>query len=277
VSEGSPLRPAWADGEPPGFTTYSASELSKVRAELARLLQPFEHDPTWRVDDDEPLWGLNERVMAPVLERDLAPAAVTMLCERAVNHNEQNTPYWWFGNKIGAWVAEVQGRFRPDLDGLFTQYWRLAVKWGLDNQFLERRDVDSGPRTLCWQIGWMVSRGGLRGLVPGLAAHLASEDRTERIAAAFLIADAADYILQPHAPVFGGGGGPERRTYEPLPGAYEPLLTPLGEPVSFDQYVCPRGDYRWPVLDLDDPVPPPQECPVHHLLLIFQRAGSGTS
>jgi hypothetical protein len=273
VFEGSPLRPAWADGEPPGFSTYSASELSKARAEQARLLQPFESDPGWRVDDDEPLWRLNERVMAPVLERDLAPAAVTVLCERAVN--QQMVDYWWPGNKIVAWVQEVQGRFRPDLDGLFAQYWRLAVERGLGNQFLGAGD-ESGPRTLCWQIGWTVSRGGLRGLVPGLAAHLAGEDRTERIAAAFLIADAADYILQPHAPLFGGGFGPERPASAPLPGGYAQLLGD-GEPVSFDQYICPQGDYRWPVLGVDDPVPPPQECPVHHIPLVFQRAGSSTS
>jgi hypothetical protein len=41
VFEGSPLRPAWAGGEPPGFTTYLASELSKVRAEVASLLPPL--------------------------------------------------------------------------------------------------------------------------------------------------------------------------------------------------------------------------------------------
>jgi hypothetical protein len=271
VFEGSPLHPAWADGEPPGFTTYSTSERSKVRAELATFLLPLEQDPWWKLEDDEPRWRLNERVMAPVLERGLAPAAVTVLFERA--GSQQMTP-WQLGNKIVGWVQKVQGRLRPDLDGLFAQYWRLAVQRGLGNQFLGALD-ENGPRTLCWQIGWTVSRGGLRGLAPGLVAHLSGEDRTERIAAAFLIADAADYILRPSAPIFGGGGGPERRTYEGLL-AYEGLLGP-GEPVAFDQYVCPWGDYRWPILGVDDPGPPLQECPYHHFPLVFQRAGSGTS
>jgi hypothetical protein len=205
-------------------------------------------------------------VMAPVLERGLAPAAVTMLFEWAAGSEGWN-PGLGLSNMVVPWVQEIQGRFRPDLDGLFAEYWRQAVERGLGNQFLGAGD-ESGPRTFCWQIGWTVSRGGLRELVPGLAAHLTGEDPTERMAAAFLIADAADYVMQPYAPMFGGGFGPERLTYESLPG--------LGEPVPFDQYVCPRGDFRWPILGVDDPIPPPQECPVHHLPLVFQRAGSST-
>src|SRR5262245_45166556 len=38
VSWGSSLRPAWVEGESPGFTTYSASDLLKVRGELSGLL-----------------------------------------------------------------------------------------------------------------------------------------------------------------------------------------------------------------------------------------------
>jgi hypothetical protein len=199
--------------------------------------------------------------MAPVLERGLAPAAITVLFERAGGNI-------LLANDIVGWVHGIQGQFRPDLDGLFAQYWRQAVERGLGDHFLGAGD-ESGPRTVCWEIGWTVSRGGLRGLVPGLAAHLSGKDRTERIAAAFLIADAADYSMQPSAPLFGGGFGPERLVYEPLLG--------LGEPVPFDQWVCPLGDFRWPILGIDDPIAPPHECPVHHLPLVFQRAGSSTS
>jgi hypothetical protein len=263
--EGSPLHPAWADGEPPGFTTYSASDRSTAGAELATLL-PDGGRPThlgdpaswWVFELDEPSWTLDQRVMDPVLGRDLAPAAVTALFERVVAFE---------GNHIVGWVQGIQGRFRPDLDGLFARYWRLAVERGFDHPFVGPLvDDEAGPRPICWQIGWTVSRGGLRGLVPGLAPHLADGYRTERMAAAFLIADAADYVLQVRAPIFGGAYAPERRAYEPLPG--------LEEPVAFDSYVCPRGDYRWPVLGPDDPVAPPQECEVHHLPLVFRRAGA---
>jgi hypothetical protein len=202
--------------------------------------------------------------MAPLLERGLAAAAVTLLFERAGTGNV------FLGNDITAWVQGVQGRFRPDLEGLFTRYWRLAVERGFGDgeRFMEASD-ESGPRQVCWQIGWTVSRCGLQGLVPGLAAHLAGEDPTERTAAAFLIGNAADYILWSSAPLFGGGGPPERR-------AFEPLLGP-SEPIPFDECVCPRGDSRWPILGKDDPTPPPKECDRHHLPLVFRPAGSGIS
>lgn len=45
--------------------------------------------------------------------------------------------------------------------------------------------------------------------------------------------------------------------YEELPGH--------GEPVDATYWVCPRGDYRYPVLEVGEPVPP---CPTHHLALI---------
>jgi hypothetical protein len=266
VSWGSPLRPAWAEGEPPGFTTYSASDLSKVRGELASLLLPLEKyssEDQFELFPISPHWTLNERAMAPVLKQGLAPAAVTLLFERAADQRL----YWMLSNHITGWVQEIQGRFQPDLDGLFTTYWRLAVERGFS--YFLGADDESGPRTSSWQIGWTASRGGLRGLVPGLSAHLRGEDRTERIAAAFMIADAADYVVQPNAPLFGGGFGPDRQVYEPLAG--------YGEPVPFDQYICPRGDYQWVILGVDDPVVPPQECPAHHLRLVFQRAGTGTT
>lgn len=257
--EGSQLRAVWADGDPPGFTAYPASELSNVRAELDRLGLPVDH--VWERGDDDRIWGLDERIMAPLLERSLAPAAVTVLFERAGSRNV------FLGNDILAWVQSVQGRFRPDLEGLFNRYWQLAVERGFDGRspFMGANDED-GPRQLCWQIGWTVSRGGLHGLVPGLATHLTGADPTERVAASFLIGDAADYVLWPSAPLFGGGGGPERAIYTPLPG-YE-------EPVPFDQYVCPEGDYRWSRLGVSDLKPPPKECPVHHIPLVLQRAGT---
>lgn len=257
-SEGTPLRPGWAEGPLPGFTTYSASALAGVRAELARILPSFEQDP--RDFELLPMWTINERIMAPVLEHGLAPAAVTVLFEKASDHKL----YWILGNHIVGWVQEIQGRFRPDLDGLFVTYWRLSVK-----QDFIWTDSENRFRALCWQIGWTASRGGLHGLVPGLVAHLSSADRSKRVAAAFMISDVADYILQPDAPLFGGGFAPDRQAYEPLPG--------YGELVPFDQYICPRGDYRWPILGIDDPVVPPQECPVHHLRLVFQRAGTGAT
>ena len=78
-----------------------------------------------------------------------------------------------------------------------------------------------------------VSRGGLRGLVPGLAAHLIAKNPAERMAAAYLIADAADYVLKPlTALTFGGRVRPERRL---VPGVVVGRLgrdTPEGSTVD---------------------------------------------
>ena len=52
----------------------------------------------------------------------------------------------------------------------------------------------------------------------------------------------------------GPGGG-----FQELPGH--------GEPVDAVYFVCPHGDYRYPVLEVGEYVPP---CPVHHLALVAE-------
>jgi hypothetical protein len=206
----SALHPVWAAEKPPGFTWYSASERASSMAQLAVLSAPLDQLQALAYP-----FTLNAQLMAPVLERDLVPIAVTALFARA-----RNEGFFW-GNNIVGWVEEIQGQFRPDVEGLFREYWRTALaecERSANDQcpgawFLWFPDFEdwSGYRSLGWQIGWTVSRGGLHGLVPALASHLRAADTTERIAAALLIADAADYVLRPDAPIFGGGEGPQRR------------------------------------------------------------------
>jgi TIR domain len=239
--EDSPLRPAWAGGKPLGFTWYSASERASARAELATIAAQLEHAPLQDLADygsgsSRYRFGLKAEVMAPVLERDLAPAAVTALFERARTEG----PGFLDSNSIAGWVESIQGQFRPDIEGLFSTYLHTALaeceRWPDDRRpgawFLWFPDFESwwGYRSMCWQIGWTVSRGGLRDLVPALTARLHAADDTERIAAALLIADAADYVLMSEAPIFGGGYGPEHRVRaggflpeEPV-GALEPAM-----------------------------------------------------
>lgn len=202
--EGSPLHPAWAFGRPPGFTSYTESERAEATAAVEAL------------DLIEGQWGgLSAEGMRVIVERDLAPAAVTVLYEQA---RRRLGAWWQLGNEIVGWLEGVQGRFRPDLEGLFEVYRQQAeelfASYGLGScggpSGFVGVDDDGGPRSFCYQIGWTVSRGGLRGLVPGLAAHLAAEDSAERIAAAYQIADAADYVTQRSAEKFGGGFAPGR-------------------------------------------------------------------
>ena len=65
-----------------------------------------------------------------------------------------------------------------------------------------------GYRPLCRQTAWTVSRGRLRGLVPGRVRRLLDEDETERTIAALFIADAADHAGAGEPAFFGGGHGP---------------------------------------------------------------------
>jgi hypothetical protein len=202
----------WFSTKPPGFTTASASELASARDLLLGLGFGTLGDDEW------PPWEAVASVqaaLAAALERGLAAAAVTVLSDMVRKWR------WPLGNEIVQWVQRNQAQFRPDLEGLFAAYQRQA-----EELFVEYRgeaddgrmpgwffeiDDEGGPRSMCYQIAWTVSRGGLRGLVSGLAAHLTANNWAERMAAAILIADAADYVIQPYAPFFGGGAPPKRR------------------------------------------------------------------
>ena len=43
---------------------------------------------------------------------------------------------------------------------------------------------------------------------------------------------------------------------------------------GINRYVCPLGDYSWPVLDVDDPTPQPAACPNDGTPLVFRAAGN---
>ena len=140
------------------------------------------------------------------LDEEVAPAAVTGWFEQAVDADADVG----LGNYAVGWVDLYEGVFRPDLDGLFAQYRRaaLAETRPPGTWFLGGPGPDGwhGFRVICLQIGWTVSRGGLRGLVPGLARPLADADETERAIAALLIADAAAFAHGAAPPIFSGGG-----------------------------------------------------------------------
>jgi hypothetical protein len=201
------LYPSWAEGEPPGFAVYSAPRMAAARAALSRL-------DLWRVLP-EPFSSLYHGEQSDESTRlqvhpELVPAAVSVLFQEALATG-RGIGAWC--NEIVEWVETMQGVFRPHLEGLFATYARQAASFFArtpDPVGFALWDDEGGPRSFCYQIGWTVSRGGLRGLVPGLAAHLASANREERMAAAYLIADAAAYVLRWDAPVFGGGSGPGR-------------------------------------------------------------------
>jgi len=218
---GTPLHPEWARGRPVGFTSYPAAEAVEARAALARL------DLSRLFKSSSFFNDLTEKVEALSVPTGLVPAAVSMLFEEAITPDEfGDPPGIAIGNSIVTWVEAMQGRFSPELEGLFAVYAYLARRLFTEYRNRAARSSPTGaeslfrfvgwddeatPRWLCYQIGWTVSRGGLNDLVSGLGARLTSGDREERMAAAYLIADAADYILQPDAPLFGGGRAPARR------------------------------------------------------------------
>jgi hypothetical protein len=226
ASTASPLSPPWAQGAPLGFTMCSSAELAEARLVLQK--HGLGGDTYYRVEltDSAEFTGLNEQIMTRVIDQGLLSAAITVLFEWIRNQSG-----WFIGNNITGWIARhAQGFFRPDLSGLFNEYRRLAVEtlaWSdqAPSNWSELSGAEGGPRAVCWQIGWTLSRGGLPGLVPGLAGHLTADDEMEQMVAAWLIADAADYVLQPYAAQFGGGSGPE-----PLTWNHE-LLGPISIPL----------------------------------------------
>jgi esterase/lipase superfamily enzyme len=210
----SSLDPPMARGDGVRFITPSPAARRRASREVPKLYVESSRMVVRDEPDDWYSLTLSERVMTPAMEGGLAPAVITALFRRAARAWDSD-----LGNHIVGWVQRHQANFRPDLEGLFREYWRLSVREvaqysSSDNQtvgFLAGWGDESFYRWLCWQIAWTASRGGLRGLATGLAAHFRSSKPTERRAAALLIADAADYIAQPNGPTFGGGFGPTRR------------------------------------------------------------------
>ena len=204
----------WMGVEPPGFIDLSPGERADVEAALA-----VRDRRTW------------ERLRELLDPREQA-VAVTLLFEEVLRGGSRGT--WtplYVANSIVEDVHALQGRFRPDLAGLSLLYQRVAKElfgayrsgvplydppplYGAEPglfRFVEIREEGVSPRTFCYQLGWTVSRGGLQGLVPRLATQLASDDRDERMAAAYLIADAAGYLTHPYPAVFGGSSNAPRR------------------------------------------------------------------
>ncbi len=204
--EGTRLAPAWAAGMTVGFTHLSDSETERAREKLAglRLLDPDGF--------------LRPEALAAVRREALEPVAVTVLFERSVVGEVVGVV---LGNELVQWVGTFQREFRPDALGLCREYVRQA------REAREARQ-DSRGRSLRWQIGWAVSRGGLRGLVSELAGALAATDPSDRIDAGHLIADAADYATEAYAPLFGGGEAPRG----PFAVA-ESVAESFGEPIAF--------------------------------------------
>lgn len=213
-SEGTQLHPSWLRAAAPGFSSASTAEREAAAALLAESGLPASIGSTWIRETQYRLLR-QQHVLDQIEQRGLAGAAVVELFERSDLDFDIG-----LGNDTAYWVWQMQGSFQPHLEGLFGLYKRCAERiWAQWRNYQPgdelfpmffSSDLEIGERWLCWQIGWTVSRGGLQGLVPALAEHLAAGDDDERLAAAALIADAADYATQASAPVFGGGLGPDR-------------------------------------------------------------------
>jgi hypothetical protein len=214
---GTVLRPGWSDGRNPGFSTRDDPDENEVR-EADELYARISDSSTYLAP-----WLSEEMAeeLAPMVRSVVSrPAIVSRLMERA---SVSGTRYRSIGesNNVVVLVGLAQGRFRPEVAGLFETYrevmtrsWRDERAAGYDEASISfgLLDDEGGPRSFCLQIGWIVSRGGLPGLVPALAAHLQSADPRTRIAATYLIADAAAYVTEAIPPQFGGGSGPDRAT-----------------------------------------------------------------
>jgi hypothetical protein len=98
-------------------------------------------------------------------------------------------------------------------------------------------------------------RARLHGLVARLAAGEPVDDELfEALTDHEAVRRRLDELLPAEQDKGGPGSG-----FQELPGH--------GEPVDAVYFVCPHGDYRYPVLEVGEYVPP---CPAHHLALVAE-------
>ena len=97
-------------------------------------------------------------------------------------------------------------------------------------------------------------RDRVRSLVARLAAGAdVGDELFEALTGPEALRRRLDQLLPDEQGEKAGGG------YQELPGH--------GEPVDAVYFVCPQRDYRYPVLEVGEYVPP---CPVHHLALVAE-------
>lgn len=182
--------PDWRPVEPAGFTFYSDSERRRLSAANSELT----------VDE---LWTELRAESHSSSSESPAALVVTLLIERAGRALDAES-----GFSVVHWVEGRGLEFRPDLDGLFNEFRRLR------NARLPA--LDRAAMFIRWQIGWLVSRGGLIRLLTGLDIHLTSREREERLAAFSFIQCAAAFAGKRGASTYGRGVGLD--PVDPRPG-----------------------------------------------------------
>jgi TIR domain len=205
--------PAWKPVEPAGFTVLSEVERQRLTAPLAGLTE-------------EELWA---EVNALWVSDARAALAVTLLVERAGTAGDAELAY-----RVVRWVASRAAVFRPDVEGLFNEFRRLREE-----------HPDAASVIISWQIGWLVSRGGLIPLLIDLDTHLTSRQRGPRLAALALVQYAAAFQGWHSEPTYGVGVGID--PVDPRPGIPMPTAVfddvegaaparPIDEDVQFTVY-----------------------------------------
>jgi hypothetical protein len=187
----------WASSQAPGFTIYSASELSSLRKEMYSEIEAL------RIPKDT--FRSMEKIPDDAVDR---PVLITLIMELARKNKGRIRI---IGNELLMYLAKFDN-FRPDLNGLFREYLKAAFEYcdGINRRigrwFLsERWNPGLHPSWHLWQIAWTVSRGGLSGLIPALSRHLLSGNEAQQLTTLALIADSADHVLQRQPALFGGG------------------------------------------------------------------------
>ncbi len=191
----------WIESPAPGFSSGAAEGYSVTGLEskqgLLELADKFKKN-TWSPD-------------APAIP--LKPATVNRLFQIAARDGFYDVS---LGNGIVSNVAKISGEFKPDVAGLFNEYQSAALRWcsvvgrDIGPWYVDERNDEEDPCWCSWQLAWVLSRGGLLGLVEALRTWLESEDQSEQIIALAMLSDVADYVVQAEPEFFGGGRLPPR-------------------------------------------------------------------
>lgn len=125
---------------------------------------------------------------------------------------------------------------------------------------MDRSELLDAARTIRGELPELVPDASLAARLDDLIAQMETgepvdDDLFETLTGHDPLRQRLDELLPDEDPDKGWAGP----AYQELPG--------YGEPVDAQYFVCPYGDYRYPVLEVGELVPP---CPVHRVPLVAE-------
>src|ERR1035437_9510234 len=189
------LEPSWAQGKGLGFSRHSDSR----QAEAARLLRGITAA------------GGEPTEVRAALDGAWKAGLGAAIATAAFASSDEDTQLQ-LRNAVVQWVAALRAQYRPDPAGLFVQYRKHAFSLTSRTDLFDRVTAvlrPSRPSTVSGQIAWMLSRGGISGLVQAMGPFLTSDNTVDQVAAACLVASATESVGALSGPIIASDEIPQ--------------------------------------------------------------------